>query len=140
MPHTRIGTEKPRSSVTPTTHKTAAARPSPVLAAEPLRHLLTTFDQRLATIMHLAPNSDLASTMAVCRADLYAAIRQASDNSYVLTVAEVAARLRMSEEAVRWNIRNGYLDASTAGREYRITRDALEHFVSATQNPNRATR
>jgi excisionase family DNA binding protein len=139
MPKTQNGTGKQRAGVTPTTHNAPTARQSPVLAGEPFRHLLTTLDDRIAIIMHLAPNSDLASATAAFRADLDTAMRQASEDSYILTVPEVAQRLRISEEAVRWNIRQGYIEKSKVGRQYRITRDALERFVSSSQTPNRAS-
>lgn len=47
----------------------------------------------------------------------------------VYTIEEVAKILKVSEETVRRLIASGELDARRVGRQYRITRAALDKFL-----------
>jgi len=61
-----------------------------------------------------------------------------------LTVAEVAAEIRMSEEYVARQCRLGRLRATKLGHAWRISRDALDEFMAApavpTPRPGRSAR
>ncbi|WP_377324984.1 helix-turn-helix domain-containing protein [Pimelobacter simplex] len=52
-----------------------------------------------------------------------------------LTVAEVAARIRMSEDYVARQCRFGRLRATKLGHARRISRDAVDEFMSAAAEP-----
>lgn len=47
----------------------------------------------------------------------------------VFTIEEVAKILKVSEETVRRLISNGELEARRVGRQYRITREAINKFL-----------
>lgn len=49
----------------------------------------------------------------------------------VLTVKEAAERLKTSRQQIRMMIRNGQLPAVRVGREWRITTEALEQFLTS---------
>ena len=51
----------------------------------------------------------------------------------VLTLAEAARRLKLSERTVRKHIKAGALRASKPGRGYRITEDAVTAFLKASE-------
>jgi excisionase family DNA binding protein len=64
---------------------------------------------------------------------------QASPSSKQLfTVEDVAERLNLHVKTVRRFIRQGRLPAKRIGKEYRITRAALEDFAGATTDPGTA--
>jgi excisionase family DNA binding protein len=58
-----------------------------------------------------------------------------SDNSEFLTVAEVAALLKINEQTVRNWIDRGELAAVRAGRRVRIRRTALDEVLTAISTP-----
>jgi excisionase family DNA binding protein len=47
----------------------------------------------------------------------------------VYTIAEAAKILKVSEETIRRLIASGELQARRVGRQYRITREALDQFL-----------
>lgn len=49
----------------------------------------------------------------------------------VLTVKEAAERLKTSRQQIRRMIRNGQLPAVRVGREWRITAETLEQFLTS---------
>jgi excisionase family DNA binding protein len=53
----------------------------------------------------------------------------------LFTVDEVAERLNLHVKTVRRFIRQGKLPAKRIGKEYRITRPALEEFSGTSSNP-----
>jgi excisionase family DNA binding protein len=53
----------------------------------------------------------------------------------LFTVEEVAERLNLHVKTVRRIIREGRLPAKRIGKEYRITRSALEEFAGAPADP-----
>ncbi len=52
----------------------------------------------------------------------------------LLTVAEVAERLRMSERFVRDEISRGNLRGAKVGRRWRIPETALDAYIAANMN------
>ncbi len=62
----------------------------------------------------------------------------ASDNEEFLTVAEVAALLKINEQTVRNWIERGELAAVRAGRRVRIRRSALDEVLKAVSAPKPA--
>jgi excisionase family DNA binding protein len=58
-----------------------------------------------------------------------------SDNEEFLTVAEVAALLKINEQTVRNWIDRGELAAVRAGRRVRIRRTALNEVLTAVSTP-----
>lgn len=57
----------------------------------------------------------------------------------LFTVDEVADRLNLHVKTVRRFIRDGRLPAKRIGKEYRITRDALDEFGGTTAEPATTT-
>lgn len=57
----------------------------------------------------------------------------------LFTVDEVAGRLNLHVKTVRRFIRDGRLPAKRIGKEYRITRAALDEFGGTTAEPGTAT-
>lgn len=53
----------------------------------------------------------------------------------MLTVPEVAERLRVSEPTIRKLIVDGKLKAIRVGRQFRIPADEVERFMAAGGNP-----
>lgn len=109
-----------------------------LIAADPIRSHLDSIRTMQNCIARLTPNADSVHLLAQLGADLEKAIGQASEVTTLHTVPEVAERLRLSEEAVRWNIRTGRLDAERVGREYRISTQALAGFVAKANRRGKA--
>jgi excisionase family DNA binding protein len=57
----------------------------------------------------------------------------------LFTVDEVAERLTLHAKTIRRFIREGRLPAKRIGKEYRITRVALDEFAGTTTNPQTAS-
>lgn len=57
----------------------------------------------------------------------------------LFTVEEVAERLTLHVKTIRRFIREGRLPAKRIGKEYRITRVALDEFAGATVHPETAS-
>ena len=58
----------------------------------------------------------------------------------LFTVDEVAERLNLHVKTVRRFIREGRLPAKRIGKEYRITRSALDEFAGTTETPDTPAR
>ena len=56
-------------------------------------------------------------------------------DNHLFTVDEVAQRLNLHVKTVRRFIRDGRLPAKRIGKEYRITRSALDEFAGASAGP-----
>jgi excisionase family DNA binding protein len=65
-------------------------------------------------------------------------MRPLESSRQLFTVDEVAERLNLHVKTVRRFIRQGRLPAKRIGKEYRITRAALEEFAGATTDPGTA--
>jgi excisionase family DNA binding protein len=61
-----------------------------------------------------------------------------SFNKQLFTVEEVAERLNLHVKTVRRFIRGGRLPAKRIGKEYRITRSALDEFAGTSGPPSAA--
>jgi excisionase family DNA binding protein len=59
-------------------------------------------------------------------------------NKQLFTVDEVAGRLNLHVKTVRRFIREGRLPAKRIGKEYRITRAALDEFAGTSAAPDQA--
>jgi excisionase family DNA binding protein len=62
-------------------------------------------------------------------------MQQVVTTKQLFTVEEVAERLNLHVKTVRRFIREGRLPAKRIGKEYRITRTALEEFAGAPADP-----
>lgn len=51
------------------------------------------------------------------------------DKEELLTPREIAERYRVSEDTIRWHIRKGHLEAIKFGKQYRVSKQALEKFL-----------
>jgi excisionase family DNA binding protein len=59
-----------------------------------------------------------------------------SSSKQLFTVDEIAGRLNLHVKTVRRFIREGRLPAKRIGKEYRITRSALEEFAGTASHPS----
>ena len=66
-------------------------------------------------------------------------IRDMNAQKHLYTVDEVADRLNLHVKTVRRFIRDGRLPAKRIGKEYRITRAALDEFGGTTAEPRTTT-
>jgi excisionase family DNA binding protein len=62
-------------------------------------------------------------------------MQNAAPSKQLFTVDEVAGRLNLHAKTVRRFIREGRLPAKRIGKEYRITRSALDEFAGLTAAP-----
>ncbi len=65
-------------------------------------------------------------------------MQNAAATKQLFTVDDVASRLNLHVKTVRRFIREGRLPAKRIGKEYRITRSALEAFAGITPEPRTA--
>ena len=106
------------------------AQEPPVIAAAPIRELAARLRQLAEAAHALNPSNPMVETLqGVCR-EMDQAIQTAAAEEAWLTVTDVAARLGVSEEAVRWHIRAGSLAAERAGKQYRVSMASLQTFLN----------
>ncbi len=105
-----------------------------VIAAAPIRDLADRLRQLAQAAYELNPSNPMVETLqGVCR-EMDRAFQRAAAEEAWLTVAEVAARLGVSDETVRWQIRERNLDAESAGKQYRISLPALQAFLTSSKS------
>lgn len=86
------------------------------------------------TIISSAPQYELASGTRATSSTGYTGYAQAPSPTLpdVLTVAEAAQYLRVSEDEILIMIRSGRLQATRIGTEWRITRQAIDDLMRTT--------
>jgi excisionase family DNA binding protein len=105
-----------------------------VIAAAPIRDLAERLRHLAEAAHELNPSNPMVETLqGVCR-EMDRAFEQAAAEEAWLTVAEVAARIGVSDEAVRWQIRERNLDAERAGKQYRISLPALQAYLTGSRS------
>lgn len=110
-----------------------------VIAAAPIRDLANRLRQLAEAAHELNPSNPMVETLqGVCR-EMDRAFQKAAAEEAWLTVAEVAARLGVSDEAVRWQIRQENLEAERAGKQYRVSMPALQAFLTSSRSQHGRT-
>jgi excisionase family DNA binding protein len=66
-------------------------------------------------------------------------MQSVASSRQLFTVDEVAGRLNLHVKTVRRFIREGRLPAKRIGKEYRITRSALDEFAGTSADPGNAS-
>lgn len=107
---------------------------SALVAAAPIRDHLQMLRNTHESMRQLMPDADAVQLLCRMGDALQGALERAERDTAFLTISEVASRLRLSEEAVRWNVRRGHLKAFRVGREYRVSLEDLLYFISRTES------